>query len=227
MMNQIVKPKILAIIPARGNSKGIPRKNIKLLCGKPLIAYTIEQSNSSKLIDETIVSTDDKEIKKISIHYGSKVIDRPAEISTDNANMESCISHVLESVKADIVILLQPTSPLRKISTINNAIKIFLDNFETYDSLIPVFPIESKIGKIRKNRYIPNYPLGSRRQDLERLYKECGTIFIFKTAHVGSKNMFGERIMPFVISDYEESIDIDTLDDLKIAEFFMRSKNDK
>ena len=140
--------KIISIIPARGGSKGIPRKNIIPLCGKPLIAYTIEQSLSSKLIDETIVSTDDEEVKEISIQYGSKVIDRPAELATDNASMESCISHVLESVKADVVVLLQPTSPLRKVRTIDMAIKLFLDSYKKYDSLIPLFPIGSKIGKI-------------------------------------------------------------------------------
>ena len=219
--------KIISVIPARGGSKGLPGKNIIPLCGKPLIVYTIEQSLSSKLIDQTVVSTNNKKIKEISIKHSVKVIDRPAKLATDKASIESCISHIIRFIEADLVVLLQPTSPLRRIKTIDSAIKLFVDNFKRYDSLIPLYEIEGKIGKIHKNRFIPNYKIGSRRQDLEKLYKECGTIFIFKTSVIQKQEFFGKRILPFVITNYDESIDINTHNDLKLAEFFLKMKNQK
>lgn len=219
--------KIISVIPARGGSKGIPRKNIYPLYGKPLIVYTIEQSLLSKFIDQTIVSTDDEEIKEISTNCGANVIDRPARLATDNASIESCLFHVIKFIKSDIIVLLQPTSPLRKVKTIDKAIKLFLDKYEKYDSLIPLYRLDGKVGKIENQRFIPNYKIGSRRQDLDKLYSECGTIYIFKTSIIGKKELFGERIMPFVITDYEESIDIDMIDDLKLAEFFLENKNPK
>jgi CMP-N-acetylneuraminic acid synthetase len=121
-----------------------------------------------------------------------------------------------------IIILLQPTSPLRKIVTINEAIKIFLDNFNEFDSLIPVYPIKNKIGTIENGIYKPVYPLGTRRQDLKKYYKECGTIYIFKPELIKKGNMFGEKMLPFKIKNPEEAIDIDSLSDLKNAEYLLR-----
>lgn len=232
-MNEETQSKILAIIPARGGSKGIPRKNIKKLTGKPLIVYSIEAALKSKYINKIIVSTEDKEIAEISKKYGAEVIKRPRELAKNYSSIIDVLKHVLEKLreeenyKPDIIVLLQPTSPLRTVKTIDSAILIFRDKFEYYDSLIPLYPIEGKIGIIRRERYIPNYILGSRRQDIEPIYRECGTIFIFKPDLIKNGEMFGEKILPFVIEKYKESIDIDTTDDLKIAEFFMGLKNDK
>jgi len=232
-MNEETQSKILAIIPARGGSKGIPRKNIKELTGKPLIVYSIEAALKSKYINKIVVSTEDEEIAEISKKYGAEVIKRPRELAKDSSSIIDVLKHVLEKLREkenynpDIIVLLQPTSPLRTVKTIDSAILIFRDKFEYYDSLIPLYLIEGKIGIIMRERYIPNYILGSRRQDIEPIYRECGTIFIFKPDLIKNGEMFGEKILPFVIKKYKESIDIDTTDDLKIAEFFMGLKNDK
>jgi len=223
---------ILAIIPARGRSKGIPRKNIKLFSGKPLIVYSIVAAKASKQIDKIVVSTEDEEIAEISKKFGVKVIKRPIELSEDNSTTMDVVKHVLSVLKETenyipgVVVLLQPTSPLRTVKTIEMAISKFLENYEDYDSLLPIYPIKSKIGTIKKGFFIPNYVLGSQRQNIEQIYKECGTIFIFKTNLIEEGKMFGKRLFPFIIQNYEESIDIDTIDDFKQAEY-LESKNEK
>ena len=132
--------KIISIIPARGGSKSLPRKNLVEFLGEPLINKTIEQSINSEYIDKTIVSTDNQEIKEQSLKYNLEVIDRPKDISGDEATTESAMMHVLETLKndedyiPDIVILLQVTSPLRKNDDIDNSIKKFIE--EKSDSLI-------------------------------------------------------------------------------------------
>jgi CMP-N-acetylneuraminic acid synthetase len=138
------KTNVIAIIPARGGSKGIPRKNIRLLAGKPLIAYTIEAAFTSKM-DKVIVSTEDEEIAEISKKYGAEVIERPKGLAKDETPTIDVIFHVLEILKAknynpDIVVLLQPTSPLRNAEDIYNAIKLFLDS--DCESVVSVCEVE-------------------------------------------------------------------------------------
>ena len=126
--------KILAIIPARGGSKGVPRKNIIPLCGKPLIAYTIETSQKSKLIDSTIVSTDDKEIAKIASDYGGDVpFLRPSELATDDSPDIDYLKHALEWVEKhrkwypEILVILQPTLPFRTVEDVDNTLQFMID----------------------------------------------------------------------------------------------------
>jgi len=220
--------KIVAIIPARGGSKGIPKKNIKLLFGKPLIVYTIESALKSKYLDKIIVSTENKEIAKISRKYGAGIINRPKALAGDESKTIDAVFHSLnimerENYIPDIIVLLQPTSPLRTTKTIDLAIETFVNNFDDYDSLVPLYLTDGKFGKInKKGCYIPNYILGSRRQDLEKIYSECGTIFVLKSDLVRKKNAFGNRIFPFMIKNYEEAIDIDGLDKFKEAEYFIQ-----
>jgi len=225
--------KILAIIPARGGSKGIPQKNIKPLFGKPLIAYTIKSALQSKYLDRMIVSTEDKEITKISEKYGAKVIKRPKKLSTDKSKTIDAVLYCLniladKNYVPDIIVLLQPTSPLRTTKTIDLAIKTFINNFDDYDSLFPLYLTEGKFGKInKKGYYVPNYILGARRQDLEKIYSECGTIFIFKPNLVKEKRAFGNRIFPFIIKNYEEAIDIDNISKFREAEYLIKQKQIK
>ena len=134
---------ILAIIPARGGSKGIPRKNIKLLAGKPLIAYSIEAAIKSEFVNRVIVSTDDDEIEQISIKYGAEVIIRPKKLAEDDSPTIDGIIHALNILEKtgylpDIVVLLQPTSPLRTQDDVDNAIIYYLKNKDKYDSLISI-----------------------------------------------------------------------------------------
>lgn len=224
--------KILAVIPARGGSKGLPKKNIKPLCGNPLIYYSIKAALDSKYVGRTVVSTEDREIASIARKYGAEIVERPQELAKDDTPSFPVFKHALTYLenkfdyRPDILVILQPTSPLRTTETINDAIKTFFDNFDIYDSLIPLYPIESKIGTIEKGTYHPHYTLGQRRQEIQKLYKECGTIFIFKPELIENGKNFGEKILPFIINNYEESIDIDTIKDLEKAEYFLRKRNE-
>src|SRR3989338_7231045 len=116
---------ILGIIPARGGSKAIPRKNIKMIAGKPLIAWTIESAKRSSLLDNFVVSTEDKEIAEISKKYGAEVVVRPDELATDEATTLSVLQHVLSVIESDTVVLLQPTSPVRDTNLIDKCIRRF------------------------------------------------------------------------------------------------------
>ena len=141
MAQKMKNKKILAIIPARGGSKGIPRKNIKLLAGKPLIAYTIEAALKSKYLDRVIVSTEDREIAETSRHYGAEVIKRPKILAKDKAKTIDVIFHLLNVLKEknyipEIIVLLQPTSPLRIVKDIDKAIELFLK--EKCESVVSV-----------------------------------------------------------------------------------------
>ena len=213
-----MKMKIVAIIPARGGSKGIPRKNIRPLAGKPLIAYTIEQSLNSKLVSRTIVSTDDDEIAKISKKYGAEVVKRPAELATDKAASEPTILHVLDVLKEkedyvpDFVVFLQCTSPLRKKDDIDNAIKKLIDG--KTDSLLSVCNNHAFIWKFdgkNKTAVSVNYDYKNRlrRQDREPEYRENGSIYITKTEiWRKNKNRLGGKIALHVM-EIDDSWEID------------------
>lgn len=221
--------KILGIIPARGGSKGLPEKNIKKIAGKPLIAWSIEEALKSEHIDKLIVSTEDKKIAKIARQYNGEVMKRPKKLAKDNSPVMDAVKDTLRKLRKenyipDIIIILQPTSPLRTVITLDSAVETFLKNIDQYDSLIPLFPTEGKIGKIKNGLYLPSYTLGENRQRIKRVYRECGTIFILKADLIYQEKGFGRKIYPFIIKDYKESIDIDTIDDFKIAEYFLERK---
>ncbi|HEB62613.1 MAG TPA: acylneuraminate cytidylyltransferase family protein, partial [Bacteroidetes bacterium] len=144
---ELTTKKILAIIPARGNSKGLPQKNIINLNGKPLIAWTIEASLKSKYITKTIVSSDSDTILKIAKKYGANTLKRPVQYSTDQASSEVVVKHAMKSInkKYDYIILLQPTSPLRDKTAIDNAFEKLFSLDAT--SLISVCETDNKILK--------------------------------------------------------------------------------
>jgi len=216
--------KVIAIIPARKGSKRLPKKNTKLFLGRPLITYTLKQALSSKYLDEIYVTTNDPEIIEISQKYRVKIIQRPEELATDFAKMQTVLEHVLQNIptEPDFIVLLQPTNPLRKTETIDKAIKTFIENSGRYDSLMPLKKIRLKKGKIIKDYYVPENKTEIRGQDLEKEYQECGTIFIYKSFLVKNKILNNEKIMPFLIEDYFEAIDIDNLEDFYIAESIKR-----
>jgi CMP-N-acetylneuraminic acid synthetase len=223
---------MIGIIPARGGSKGLPRKNIRDLNGKPLISYTISAALACKSIDNVVVSSEDQEILKIATLCGANVIKRPAELATDTAAAELLIKHVLESEKEKGVayryaILLQPTSPLRNSSHIDEAIKKFVSQGAT--SLISVveydytpfkcFTIDSND---TLNGLYNNVTPFMNRQNLPKCYLSNGAIYIFSAGEF-LKNMsfYQEKCIPFIMSK-EESIDIDTRKDLEAAEAVMK-----
>jgi len=217
--------KTVAIIPARGNSKGIQKKNVANLAGKPLLVYSIEQALQSSFIDKVVVSSDDDAILNVAKKFAVETIRRPPEFSHDTAPMDGVIKHALDilikqNYEADLVVLLQPTSPLRRLNTVNSAISAFIKNRNKFDSLMPLSETSSKVGTLENKRFVPSYFPGAQRQELEKTYFDCGTIHIFKPEIIRAGKFFGERIYGFFI-DWPESLDIDETDDMKLAEYFL------
>ena len=149
--------KILGIIPARGGSKGLPGKNIKTIYGKPLIEWTIDVANKSELLDYFFVSTDDKDIKNVALECGVEIIDRPKELAEDDTSTFDVIKHCINTNNFkdyDVILLFEPTSPLRSSDDIDNAIKSFIDNYDEVNSLVSLGEIHMEnpnISKIVKN----------------------------------------------------------------------------
>ena len=224
--------KVLAIIPARGGSKGIPHKNIISLCGKPLIAYTIEAANQSTYIDTVIVSTDDVDIQRISEQYGALVpFLREAKIASDEA---TTISVVVDAVKRlevngekfDVVILLQPTSPLRTAEEIDVAIDIFFQN--NMQGIVSVnvaevspFLLRTIEGSQLQRIISKNSTI--RRQDMPTYYEVNGAIYINAISDIKESLRFNDNPIPYIMS-CEHSIDIDTWDDLEKAKYYLSNK---
>lgn len=224
---------MLAIIPARGGSKGVPRKNIKDLAGKPLIYYTIKTAKESNHIDRIIVSTDDEEIADIALKYGAEVpFLRPEELATDKAKaIDNYIYTInkLNEMNSDVIeefIVLQPTSPLRTTSDIDNAIKIFYEN--KADTVISVVKAEHPpiwYKKINDKGVLADYfPFADNslnRQEAEETYLPNGAIYIFNyEALIKNYRYYNSQTYPYVMKR-ENSIDVDTILDFKLAELLL------
>lgn len=223
---------IYSLIPARGGSKGVKRKNIKKLCNKPLIFYTIKASLDNK-IKNTYVSTDDFEIETISREFNAEVIIRPNELANDSALTLPVVFHFIESLElqdSDVIILLQPTSPLRDGSDIKLALEKFEQ--EKADSLISVYKpkIEILKGFMEKNGFLQGivnseYPF-TRRQDLPTSYMANGAIYISKVSTIKKYNsLLGKRCIAYEMP-FEKSVNIDTEEDFLMAEKLMKAIND-
>tara|TARA_B100000767_G_scaffold230827_1_gene222020 strand:- start:327 stop:1028 length:702 start_codon:yes stop_codon:yes gene_type:complete len=223
--------KVLAIIPARGGSKLLPRKNIKNLGGKPLIVWTIEAALSSKYITKIVVSTDDNEISNLSKESGVSVINRPKNLASDASTSESVILHALDFLKStdevfDIVILLQPTSPFRSTIDIDNAYKMLINSCAK--SLISVSQTDNKFLKsfIKKpSGYLEGISKSKyafmRRQDLPVTYLSNGAIYIiFVNDFLKINSLFTDKTIEFIM-DKENSIDIDCHEDIINAELIL------
>jgi len=225
----------LAIIPARGGSKRLPRKNVLNLAGKPLIAWSIEAGLKSKYIDEVMVTTDDKEILNISKKYGANIpFIRPDELSDDTATRPEVIKHTIEFYKNnlkkefDYIILLQPTSPLRNEDEIDKAIEYMFD--KNGDAIVSVCEVEHPIhwsGTLPENnnmsKFLDKVAIKSRSQDLPTYYRLNGAIYICDT------KMFLEQGCVFLKENtyaykmpQNLSIDIDTKTDFIFAEVLIK-----
>jgi len=187
---------ILGITPARGGSKGIPGKNIKKIAGKPLIAWTIESALESKLIDKYIVSTEDPEIAKISRDWGAEVIPRPSELATDKATTLSVLQHILETIDADTIVLLQCTSPVREEGLIDRCIQKFQKN--DADSLATGY----MCNLFEWDTY------SARRQDLEEFFHDDGNIYVTKADIIKQRKLWGNKKEIFLTSR-EHNFEID------------------
>lgn len=231
-----MEKKFLAIIPARGGSKGIPKKNIKILLGKPLIRYTIEAGLKSKYLDKVVVSTDDNKIAEISKKSGAEIpCLRPKILAQDGTPTLPVLQQMAEFLKKRknynpfAVVLLQPTSPLRTAKHIDEAIRIFLRHPEA-DSLVSVVRAPHNMNpyslmKLEDDyleNYIPQKKLILQRQKKPIVYARNGpAICITKTERL-DQYIFGGKIIPYIMSEIE-SFDIDDLEDFQIIESIMKN----
>ena len=222
--------KIYAIIPARGGSKGLPGKNIKQLNGKPLICHTIGDALKSNNLDQVFVSTDDPAIAKISKKCGAKIIDRPDEFANDESLTIDAIYHTISTIKdasdKDLIILLQPTSPLRNATDIDAALDIFLET--DCDSVISMCTVEHSpywCFKYEDDKFKPlfgNKGLQMRRQELPDVYRPNGAIYITTIKNLNKNNGFYcDKIIPYIMPA-ERSVDIDEEIDFKLAELLIQ-----
>ncbi|MES2863880.1 MAG: acylneuraminate cytidylyltransferase family protein [Bacteroidota bacterium] len=219
--------KTIAIIPARGNSKRLPGKNIKFLGGIPLLVHSIKYAQQVSFIDEIYVTTDDLEIKKVALEFGAKVIDRPEEISGDFEPTVSALKHVLEAISNDVdnVVLLQPTNPLRPNNLLEEAFELYLKS--NSDSLFTVSRNHHKLGKIVNEKFEPfNYTIGQRSQDLEPLFYENGLLYISKANLIKNDIIISENALPLEVNHVFSQVDIDTQEDFDYAEY-LYNKNYK
>ena len=224
---------IIAIIPARGGSKGLPKKNIKKLNGKPLIAHTIEVAKQSRIFDRIIVSTDDKEIAEVAKKYGAEVpFIRPAELATDSADAMDVVIHALKWFKNkgedfDYVMKLQPTSPLRTEQDIIKSIDLIIQ--KDGDSISSVsecehHPLWSNVlgPDLKMNNFIDEDTKGKNRQELPKYYRLNGLIFLSKVdTLLNTKDWYGEKSYAYIM-DSKRAIDIDSEVDFYLAELLKK-----
>ena len=226
--------KILGIIPARGGSKGLPGKNIKTIYGKPLIEWTIDAANKSELLDYFFVSTDDKDIKNVVLECGAKIIDRPKELAEDDTSTFDVIKHCIDTNDFndyDVVLLLEPTSPLRKIDDIDNSIKKLIDNYEKVDSLVSVGEIHMEnpyITKVIKDDMVTDFIESdtkiTQRQQLDKVYFPYGVVYLSKIdSYLEHKAFYQDRTLPYFIERWQ-NYEIDDIYDFLCIETIMKNE---
>lgn len=220
----------IAIIAARGGSKGIPKKNLINFCGHPLIAWSIRQALNCEYIKSVWVSSDDKDILDISKKYGANALLRPDELSSDTSTSESAWLHILDFISSqtdlapDKIVALQATSPLRSSEDLTNALKLF--DAKNYDSLLSVSEVEDffnwKLNNL--NQFQPinyDYKFRKPRQLLEKHYLENGSFYIFKPSLIKTtSNRLGGHIGYYVMDKYK-MFQIDNIEDLKLCSVLM------
>jgi N-acylneuraminate cytidylyltransferase len=225
-----MKANIIAIIPARGGSKGILRKNLLSFCGQPLLRWSVKQALAAKRINEVYVSSDDKEILAEAKKSGAIALQRPNHLATDTATSEDVLIQVLKLLeeekkkKIDLVVFLQATSPLRVAADIDNAIETFIK--QKADSLFSCSILEDYcIWQKKGDKFSSlnfDYHKRGRRQDRQPLFLENGSMYIFKPKILKEEhNRLGGKVAVFLM-DAWQSNEIDSYADVDICEYFMK-----
>jgi CMP-N,N'-diacetyllegionaminic acid synthase len=202
---------ILGITPARGGSKGIPRKNLRPLCGKPLIGWTIEAALKSRFLTRYIVSTEDPEIAAVTRSYGAEILPRPARLATDEATTLSVLQHALREIPADTVVLLQCTSPVRDEGLIDRCIERFQKTGA--DSLATGYMCS----------LFPWGEYSARRQDLRPFFHDDGNVYVLRADLIENGDLWGERREQIPISR-EQNFEIDDEFDLWLNEEILKKR---
>jgi len=224
--------KTFCIIPARGGSKGIPRKNIIDFCGKPLLAWSILQARQAINITDVYVTSNDDQILDIACDYGAKLIKRPADLATDAAPSEAALWHALNEIESqtstaiDAIVFLQATSPLRTPQDIDGAIEEFYK--QQADSLFSAVMLEDFLIWSNENNKLYSvtydYRNRGRRQDRNPYYLENGSIYVFKPEILRKEgNRLGGRIAMFWMP-FWKSFEIDSVEDVELCEYLMKNR---
>ena len=221
---------MIAIIPARGGSKGLPGKNIKVLCGKPMIAYAIEAAQQSKYIDHIIVSTDDQQIADIALQYGAEVpFLRPDFLASDTAQAVDNYIYTIERLSEEWnqnieeFVVLQPTSPLRTVEDIDGAIEMFIS--KCADSVISYSPEAHPVCWHKyineNNEFVDIFDSTiANRQDLKISYYPNGAVYVFSTRMIKERKYYTEKSYGYIMPR-SRSVDIDYQEDFDYVEFLM------
>lgn len=229
--------KILALIPARGGSKRLPRKNVLDLAGKPLIAWTIEAALGCPFLDEVMVTTDEDEIAEVAKRHGAKVpFLRPAYLASDTATSFDAIKHAIDFYREelgknfDFVVLLQPTSPLRNSRNISEAIELLVE--KNADAVISVCEVDHSPlwmntlpSNLSMSKFLRDEVRNVRSQDLPKNYRLNGAIYICRTDRLLAESSFfiATNIFAYIMCN-DASVDIDNVSDFKLANFLLSDK---
>lgn len=232
--------KVLAVVTARGGSKGLPGKNIKMLNGKPLVVWTIDQIKSSNLIDNMFISTDSNEIASVCEQYGAMVPElRPDYLSTDEASSMDVLEYVLKREEVSgrtysYVMLLEPTSPLRKRGDLDNIIKLAMDN-PNRDGVISVGRVQLEhpmiVKKITEEGVISPYIVGGSEAYQRQLHDEAlfpyGVGYLIKTSVFSAEHkIYTDNVLPYYIERWQ-NYEIDDIYDFKCIETIMKMESGK
>jgi len=236
----INKKKVLVVIPARSGSKGLPNKNIKVLCGLPLLGWPINAALGSKYIDSVIVSTDDQKIAELAKELGAETpFIRPDKIATDTSPTHETLLHALDYLASkgqdfDYIVLLEPTSPLTESSDIDNALDILESNHEIADAIVgvskvhathPSFCISINSKGLVKPYQGKAFDLPVRRQEIDDVYFFDGSLYISEVKKYRQETTFyHDRTLPYVVPQWK-SLEVDTLLDFVLIETVMKNRN--
>lgn len=218
---------VVGLIPARGGSKGIPRKNLVELAGKPLVAWTVGAACAASTLTRVVVSTDSGEIGVLAGELGADVIDRPAELAADETPMLNVVRHALAEIGGcDVLVLLQPTSPLRRAQHVDEAVSLLLDS--DADAVVSVVEVPhqfrpSSLMELRDGRLVALADESFvRRQDKPLVYARNGpAILALRPDRLGD-DLYGGDLRPYVMAA-RDSVDVDGPDDLLLAEALLRT----
>lgn len=218
--------RVVAIIPARGGSKGVPRKNIRDFCGRPLMAYTIQAALDARCVGEVYVSTEDAEIAAIARECGAEVIDRPEEFASDSASTFSVLRHACEVLNfPETVLVLQPTSPLREARHIDEAYALFDDDVDT---VVGVCEVHLYLWRSENGYGIPLFDARKPRQAMDAAYRENGALYVTRgrvirendsALGMGISSTGNRRLY---VMDERTALDIDSENDFLLVEYMKK-----
>ena len=213
---------VLGLIPARGGSKGIPRKNLASLGGRPLLAWTVDAALGATELTRVVVSTDDDEIASAA---GVEVLRRPAELAADETPMLDVVRHAVAELAPDVVVLLQPTSPLRRAEHIDACVRLLLESGA--DAVVSVVEVPHRfrpdsLMDVVEGRVVPRGPARTR-QAKELVYARNGPAVLARRADRMGDDLYGGDVRPFVM-DERDSLDVDDPGDLELAELLLGAR---